>query len=305
MKYAYEYTHRRNSKKKMLTLVHKCNVLTHCGDLWVRVHKEMGDAHYPEIRRAENGVESLPSGGARVNSKAFIMSVVGTFCLFGGQPACGMRSNMLPASEDALQTSPGATATQTDTGIATSIPTTTVTAVATSSNGFVVSAGGYVTSGPWQGYAWTGTESPSQGTVISPADFSGVTDGGRLCVTGTVGPVWEAVGLLGLNLNQSRSGPQDLWTPVGSGLAYDVTNNGGTPLRIQIQGAAGWPSEAWCAVITGTSGTVSWKQFNSSCWDNIGSFYDGTPLQSVMLLVPGDMGSSIPFSLCLNSITPI
>jgi isocitrate/isopropylmalate dehydrogenase len=29
-------------------MVHKCNVLTHCGDLWVRVHKEMGDAHYPE-----------------------------------------------------------------------------------------------------------------------------------------------------------------------------------------------------------------------------------------------------------------
>jgi hypothetical protein len=96
-----------------------------------------------------------------------------------------------------------------------------------------------------------------------------------------------------------------LWTPVGSGLAYDVTNSGRSPLRIQIQGAAGWPSEAWCAVITGTSGTVSWKQFNSSCWDNIGSFYDGTPLQSVMLLVPGDMGFSIPFSLCLNSIRPI
>jgi hypothetical protein len=141
--------------------------------------------------------------------------------------------------------------------------------------------------------------------VISPADFSGVTDGGRLCATGTVGPVWEAVGLLGLNLNQSRSSPEDLWTPVGSGLAYDVTNNGGTPLRIQIQGAAGWPSEAWCAVITGTSGTVSWNRFNSSCWDNTGSFYNGTPLQSVMLLVPGDMGSSIPFSLCLNSIRPI
>jgi isocitrate/isopropylmalate dehydrogenase len=34
----------------MLTLVHKCNVLTHCGDLWVRVHKEMGDAHYPGYR---------------------------------------------------------------------------------------------------------------------------------------------------------------------------------------------------------------------------------------------------------------
>ena len=58
MKYAYEYTRRRNSKKKMLTLVHKCNVLTHCGDLWVRVHKEMGDAHYPEIKQDYNHVDA-------------------------------------------------------------------------------------------------------------------------------------------------------------------------------------------------------------------------------------------------------
>jgi len=33
VKYAYELTRKRNSKKKMLTLVHKCNVLTHAGDL--------------------------------------------------------------------------------------------------------------------------------------------------------------------------------------------------------------------------------------------------------------------------------
>ncbi len=51
MKYAYELTKKRNSKKKMLTLVHKCNVLTHCGDLWVRSHKEMGDKLYPEIKQ--------------------------------------------------------------------------------------------------------------------------------------------------------------------------------------------------------------------------------------------------------------
>jgi 3-isopropylmalate dehydrogenase len=49
-KYAYELTRKRNSKKKMLTLVHKCNVLTHAGDLWVRMHKEMGDKLYPEIK---------------------------------------------------------------------------------------------------------------------------------------------------------------------------------------------------------------------------------------------------------------
>ena len=58
VKYAYEYTRRRNSKKKMLTLVHKCNVLTHCGDLWVRVHKEMGDKDYPEIKQDYNHVDA-------------------------------------------------------------------------------------------------------------------------------------------------------------------------------------------------------------------------------------------------------
>lgn len=57
MKYAYDYTRRRN-RKNMLTLVHKCNVLTHVGDLWVRSHKEMGDRDYPEIKQDYNHVDA-------------------------------------------------------------------------------------------------------------------------------------------------------------------------------------------------------------------------------------------------------
>lgn len=57
LKYAYEYTRRRN-RKNMLTLVHKCNVLTHCGDLWVRAHKEMGDRDYPDIKQDYNHVDA-------------------------------------------------------------------------------------------------------------------------------------------------------------------------------------------------------------------------------------------------------
>jgi 3-isopropylmalate dehydrogenase len=57
VRYAYEFTRKRN-KKKMLTLVHKSNVLTHCGDLWVRVHKEMGDADYKDIRQDYNHVDA-------------------------------------------------------------------------------------------------------------------------------------------------------------------------------------------------------------------------------------------------------
>jgi len=58
VKYAYELTRKRNSKKKMLTLVHKCNVLTHAGDLWVRVHKKLGDKFYPEIKQDYNHVDA-------------------------------------------------------------------------------------------------------------------------------------------------------------------------------------------------------------------------------------------------------
>ncbi len=50
IRYAYQLTRKRN-KKNMLTLVHKTNVLTNCGDLWVRVHKEIGDKEFPDIKQ--------------------------------------------------------------------------------------------------------------------------------------------------------------------------------------------------------------------------------------------------------------
>lgn len=57
VRYAYEYAKKRK-KKNMLTLVHKCNVLTHVGDLWVRVHEEMGTAEYPDIKQDYNHVDA-------------------------------------------------------------------------------------------------------------------------------------------------------------------------------------------------------------------------------------------------------
>jgi 3-isopropylmalate dehydrogenase len=57
IRYAYNYTKKRN-KKKMLTLVHKCNVLTDVGDLWVRSHSEMGDSEFPDIKQDYNHVDA-------------------------------------------------------------------------------------------------------------------------------------------------------------------------------------------------------------------------------------------------------
>jgi 3-isopropylmalate dehydrogenase len=57
LRFAYDFTRKRN-RKKTLTLVHKCNVLTHCGDLWVRAHKEIGDAEYPDVKQDYNHVDA-------------------------------------------------------------------------------------------------------------------------------------------------------------------------------------------------------------------------------------------------------
>lgn len=57
IRFAYDYTRKRN-RKKTLTLVHKCNVLTYAGDLWVRTHKEVGDKDYPDIKQDYNHVDA-------------------------------------------------------------------------------------------------------------------------------------------------------------------------------------------------------------------------------------------------------
>jgi len=57
LRYAFEACRKRNDKK-MLTLVHKTNVLTNCGDLWFRAFNEVGEADYPDIRRDYNHVDA-------------------------------------------------------------------------------------------------------------------------------------------------------------------------------------------------------------------------------------------------------
>jgi len=57
VRYAYKYTKKRN-RKNLCTLVHKCNVLTDVGDLWVRSHKEIGDAEFADIKQDYNHVDA-------------------------------------------------------------------------------------------------------------------------------------------------------------------------------------------------------------------------------------------------------
>lgn len=63
LKYAFELKRKRNAAnpkyaEKPITLIHKRNVLTHCGDLWYRAFEEMGSKQYPELKRDYNHVDA-------------------------------------------------------------------------------------------------------------------------------------------------------------------------------------------------------------------------------------------------------
>ena len=167
---------------------------------------------------------------------------------------------------------------------------------------------GYLHCGPWNGYAWTLATETDQGSRISPADFS-TAAGLPFCASGVLARDDGAGGLLGFDVNQGADGDlwPGTWSVTGKGLKYEVSNPGGSPLRIQIQGSQGYPSETWCADISGSSsGLVAWSTFNKECWFNFASeAYDGqTPLQQVMLLVPGINGTEQAFNVCLIGLYP-
>ena len=57
IRYAFEFCRRRNNPKKMVTLVHKTNVLTFAGGTWFRAFQEIG-REYPDIKKDYNHVDA-------------------------------------------------------------------------------------------------------------------------------------------------------------------------------------------------------------------------------------------------------
>jgi 3-isopropylmalate dehydrogenase len=57
IRYAFDLCRRRNSPKKMLTLVHKTNVLTFAGGTWMRAFQAVGE-EYPDVKKDYNHVDA-------------------------------------------------------------------------------------------------------------------------------------------------------------------------------------------------------------------------------------------------------
>jgi endoglucanase len=173
-----------------------------------------------------------------------------------------------------------------------------------------VEAGGYVISGSWHGYAWTAA-GPGNQSTIAPVDFSTLADGSPLCASGSVGaqPDWSGYAMIGVNLNQARTGDTSMNTvvPDGAGVTVDVTDSGGSQLRVQISGPNGAsdPNDRWCVPITGNGDFIAWSSFNTACWNLSGSPYRGQPIAQIAITVPGSNIVAVPFSFCLNSFAQV
>ncbi|MBN2528215.1 MAG: cellulase family glycosylhydrolase [Deltaproteobacteria bacterium] len=164
-----------------------------------------------------------------------------------------------------------------------------------------VADGGYVTFGPWQGYAWIST--PVTGT-ISPSDFEDAEAGDRLCASGTTEEDYMSNPWLALNVNQEEGDRDktDSVVPKTNGLYVNVDNVGDTPLRVQLTTDDGTQYCAQLGVFGGT--TIAFDSFNTQCWSGEGEYYANEPLESIAILVPGDEAQKFDFEFCLDELAP-
>lgn len=188
---------------------------------------------------------------------------------------------------------------------------------------------GFWRQGDWQGCVWTGVDDLDVGSQITPQDFT-TGSGAPYCVSGTVGPSYnaEGVALLGFNLAQDPATADCSYTPVdpsaegppavqltGEGIAINTASTGSFILRVQIQGPNGTsdPNDRWCATITETNikGFIPWSNFNTECWEGgDGKDYAGEPISAIVFTVPGDgwgddwgneaTAEAVNFDFCVN-----
>jgi len=177
----------------------------------------------------------------------------------------------------------------------------------------MATAGGFVTSGAWMGYAspFAGPPMASKGTV-TPATFTS----GALCAMGMIAPDLSYNSTVGIswNIAQTAAGTAGTVATTGTGLMVNLSATGltlvvggGSQLRVQIDNGAGM---RWCAPVAASgSMMIPWGSFNTMCYDTTklgaAAYTVGTPIATVGLVVPSSAGATVgPFNFCLLDAKP-
>ena len=176
---------------------------------------------------------------------------------------------------------------------------------AVGNDGFVKAKG--AGTGCFHGYAFA-SASPAATSKAMPTSFAMCGAGCMLCFSGTVGATVNDVALMGFNVSQSPGASATaVATPTGTGLTVGFTKTGTFPLRVQIQAKAATAMTRWCYTIPDTAVspvTIPYAMFNTECWvGGKGTAYAKEPIESMMLLIPGNATAETPFEACLTSVT--
>jgi hypothetical protein len=153
---------------------------------------------------------------------------------------------------------------------------------------------GYWTNGAWHGHLYT----------VSAGSNSTIERTG-LCARGSVSAdaSFQSNALWGWNISQTEGSPAaDRWSPTTNSVHYDISPSLGEPLQLNIITGTG---QVWCTRPSTSVGNVLLTDFNTTCWDGQGEFYDGvTPLQGIQVLVLSNDSHAQPFDFCVNDLSP-
>jgi hypothetical protein len=158
-------------------------------------------------------------------------------------------------------------------------------------------------------------------------------NGGPYEVSGTVYNDYNAVALLGFNLNEavtgsntqcvynkaaaSSNGPPTATVPssaTGIAVNWSMKTAPPTSFRIQLQAADGATNanDRWCATITDPQGPsfIPFSSFWTQCWNvgvsgmSAGTMYSGQAIDAVVFLVPGTMAKKAPYDFTIVGFAP-
>lgn len=164
-----------------------------------------------------------------------------------------------------------------------------------------------VATGCWHGYAFAGADATS---TAMPTTFETCGAGCVLSFSGSVAmsATFSSTAYIGFNIGQAANGTSGTVVPAGTGLTVNFTNAGGSPLRVQMQGATGdtVATDRWCADLVGAAGpvTIPYTSFNTECWAPVTTgAYAKQPIKAIQLVIPGSDMAAVPFDVTLTSVT--
>jgi hypothetical protein len=188
-----------------------------------------------------------------------------------------------------------------------SVPTTTSGKMTVAANGYAQS---YYTNAAGFAYTWVGGDSITPATCIVPScggDTCTPSFGSTaVCAAGKVpgDSTYKSVVGFGFNLKQTNvQGSSASLVSAPSYITFYYSKSTEThPLRLQIgDGAQSWCFDTKDINYSGQSIPIS--DFNTTCWDNKGSYLSsGTPIQTVELVIPSQSATSVTFGDCLLDI---